>query len=708
MERIDATRFASNEGAALTLLYGCTIFLSAFLLFQVQPLIGKMLLPWFGGSAAVWSTCLLFFQLLLLLGYLYAHWISSWLTSKKQGLVHISLLALSIMMLPIMPNSTWKPMGSEDPTLLIIGLMAMTIGLPYFLLSTTGPLLQAWFAREKPGAVPYRLFALSNSGSMLGLLSYPLVFEPRLSMSDMSVAWSATYVVFTLLCAMLAWRCLRVHGAAHGHAAVNESERERERGRPSASRLMLWVVLAACPAVLLMAVTSHLTQNVAPVPFLWVLPLALYLMSFILCFESGKWYRRIWYLPLFIAWVGVMNVDLLNRIGESGEYAVWMSIALYCGGLFVSCMLCHGELAKTKPHPAHLTSFYLMIALGGALGGILVAIIAPHFFNNNYELPLGAIVTALVIVTRVHQEVLRSRSDRPGKRLQLTATTAMALAVALVAILAAIGTARKNDGYQVLVRNFYGTLSVADSDDDGHIERQLSHGAILHGTQYLETARRRWPTTYYGDNSGAGMAVLATRHNGQQQRVGVIGLGAGTMAAYGRAGDYYRFYEINPLVVQLARSEFTFLSDSPAVVETAMGDARLSLEREQGQRFDVLVVDAFSGDSIPVHLLTREAFAVYFRHMKPDGILAVHISNHNLDLAPVVKHASDYYRKEARLVESDDDDSRGLIGSTWMLISDHANVFNAGTLKGNATTIDPVPGMRPWTDDYSSIYTILK
>lgn len=703
MERIDAPRYAGNASAALMLLYGCTIFLSAFLLFQVQPLIGKMLLPWFGGSAAVWSTCLLFFQLLLLLGYLYAHGSSKWLTPRQQGMLHISLLAFSIMLLPITPNAAWKPAGSEEPALSIIGLMAVTIGLPYFLLSTTGPLLQTWFTREKPGSVPYRLFALSNFGSMLGLLSYPVVFEPRLSMPDMSFAWSAAYVVFALSCAMLAWRCWRAQGAVRGRAAVQARE------RLSASSLVPWVVLAACPAILLMAVTSHLTQNVAPVPFLWVLPLALYLMSFILCFESGRWYRRIWYLPLFIAWVGVMNADLLVQIAEFGEYGVWMPIGLYCGGLFVSCMLCHGELARTKPHPDHLTSFYLMIAVGGALGGIFVAIIAPRVFNSNVELPLAAIATALVIVTRVHHEVLRSRSGGgPCKRTETAATTIMAGAVALVAILAAIGTARKNEAYQVLVRNFYGTLSVADSDDGLYIERQLSHGAILHGTQYLDTVRRHWPTTYYGADSGAGMAILATRHDGQQQRVGVIGLGAGTMAAYGRAGDYYRFYEINPLVVQLARSEFSYLSDSPAVIETAMGDARLSLEREQGQRFDVLVVDAFSGDSIPVHLLTREAFAVYFRHMKPDGILAVHISNRNLDLAPVVKHASDYYRKEARLVESDDDDSRGLTGSSWILISDRANAFEAEALKDNVTTVEPVPAIRPWTDDYSSIYAILK
>jgi SAM-dependent methyltransferase len=696
MDRIDAPELVSEKRTPLILLYGCTIFLSAFLLFQVQPMIGKMLLPWFGGSAAVWSTCLLFFQVLLLLGYLYAHWTSRFLAPKNQALLHIALLTSSLAVLPITPSAAWKPTGGEDPTLLIIGLMALTVGLPYFLLSTTGPLLQAWFAREKSGTVPYRLFALSNFGSMLGLLSYPAIFEPGLTIPGMSFAWSAAYVAFTLLCVMLAWREIRAHRSVLVHADT------KSHARPTARTLAVWATLAACPTILLMAVTSHLTQNVAPVPFLWVLPLALYLMSFILCFEGGNWYRRAWYLPLFILWLGVMNYDLVERIAVHG---VWIPVALYCSGLFVSCMLSHGELARMKPHPEHLTSFYLMIALGGAIGGTFVAVVAPRLFNSNYELPVAAIATALVIATLVRRESDKPRAGMPGQRLW---PQAMAVVVGLISILVTVGIAKQNSTHRVLARNFYGTLSVADTSGGQGLERQLIHGAILHGSQYMDGEQRRWPTTYYGDNGGAGMAVLATRKDGQPQRIGVIGLGAGTMAAYGRAGDYYRFYEINPLVVQLARSEFTFLSDSPAMVETALGDARLSLEREPSHQFDVLIVDAFSGDAIPVHLLTREAFAVYFRHMKPDGVLAVHISNRNLDLAPVVKHASNHYGKEARLVDANKDESRGLAGSAWILISDRADVFESEELKDNVIAVEPKSAIRPWTDDYSSIYTILK
>ena len=696
MDGIGEARRSGNNRIATTLLYGCTIFLSAFLLFQVQPVIGKVLLPWFGGSAAVWSTCLLFFQVLLLLGYLYAHWTSKFLAPKTQALVHMLLLAISIALLPITPGADWKPAGGEDPTWLIMGLMLATIGLPYFLLSTTGPLVQAWFAREKAGTVPYRLFALSNFGSMLGLLSYPVAFEPGLTIPQMSVAWSAAYVAFALLCAFLAARALRHVPNAHVHV-----DALKDAG-PSASSLALWTGLAACPTILLMGVTSHVTQNVAPVPFLWVLPLALYLASFILCFEGGKWYRRKWYLPAFLLWLAVMNVDLISPISDRG---VWIPVALYCSGLFVSCMLCHGELARMKPHPAHLTSFYLMIALGGALGGTFVAIVAPRLFNNYYELPAAAIATALIIATIVHGDYARQAVRIAVYRI---GTKAMACAVALISIAAVASTAKQNSMQQVQARNFYGTLRVNDVFENGHWERQLAHGSILHGSQFLDKDKRRWPMTYYGDNGGAGMAVLATQRPGEPQRVGVIGLGTGTMAAYGRAGDYYRFYEINPLVDALARSHFSFLSDSPAVVDTVLGDARQSLEREAPQQFDVLAVDAFSGDSIPVHLLTREAFTVYFRHVRPGGILAVHISNRNLDLMPVVKHASDYFGKAARLVDSDDQEDRGLMGSTWILISDNAGIFDANAFANSTEALEPETAIRPWTDDYSSIYAILK
>lgn len=680
----------------LTMLYSCTIFLSAFLLFQVQPLIGKIILPWFGGSAAVWSTCLLFFQILLLLGYLYAHLTTRFLSPKKQALVHIFLLAASIALLPITPSGAWMPKGGEDPALLIVGLLAVSIGLPYFMLSTTGPLVQAWFARERPGSVPYRLFALSNFGSMLGLLSYPVVFEPWLTVRLQSVGWSVAFGGFALICGALACRGLLADKSlpVHDEIAANEP--------PRASTLTRWTLLAACPSILLMAVTSYLTQYVAPIPFLWVLPLSLYLLSFILCFEGKAWYRRGWYLPLLVLGFGGITYSLRGDITEAG---VWVAIALFCGGLFVSCMVCHGELAKLKPHPEYLTFFFLMISFGGAIGGVFVAFIAPHFFNGDYELPIGMAATVVLVLTILTRDP-SFRSPRIfGKAAWLTT---MAMTVTLVSTLA-YGAVMLISESKLMARNFYGTLRVFDAGDDKELQRTLIHGTIVHGEQYLVKERRRWPTTYYGENSGVGMAILASRNTGPQ-RVGVVGLGAGTLAAYGRAGDYYRFYEINPLVIRLARSEFSFLADCPATIELALGDARLSLEHEQAQRFDVLAVDAFSGDSIPVHLLTREAFAVYFRHLKPGGILAVHISNKYLDLTPVVKLAADHYAKEARLVDSDIDDEadKGEYTSSWILISDRPEIFDVKEFVDTAEEIELKRAIRPWTDDYSSIYAILK
>lgn len=684
----------------MILLYAATIFLSAFLLFQVQPIIGKMILPWFGGSAAVWSTCMLFFQVLLLLGYLYAHLTTRYLTPRRQALLHIVLLAASISLLPITPNEAWKPAGGADPTLVIIGLMAASIGLPYFLLSATGPLVQAWFAREKAGSVPYRLFALSNFGSMLGLLSYPLFFEPWLALPRMSAGWSGAYTCFAVLCSLLALR----GGSAHARRAEMPAPAGAGQGgaAPSARTRLAWIALAALPTILLMSVSSHLTQDVAPIPLLWVLPLALYLLSFILCFEGGGWYRRGWYLPLFLLSVGAMIFFFIAPALLVGN--VWWPIAIYCAGLFFSCMVCHGELAQLKPHSRHLTAFYLMISSGGALGGIFVAVIAPRIFNDDYELAIAAMASVVTVFMVIYREPGSAQYRIMGKEAWLKATVFTGTLTSILLLVVFIFSERQNI---VQMRNFYGTVKVKDVELAENRYRQLSHGIILHGFQYADAAKRRWPSTYYSEASGAGLAILASR-GAQAQRVGVVGLGAGTMAAYCRPGDDYRFYEINPQVISLAASAFTFLSDCPAHVEIALGDARLSLEREAANNFDVLVLDAFSGDSVPVHLLTREAFGLYFRHLKRGGVLAVHISNQHLDLAPVVKLAADHYGKEARLVHSPANKERGAIQADWVVIADRPDIFQSSQFMGVAKTIQPNPRTRPWTDDYSSIYAVLK
>jgi len=670
------------------ILYAITIFLSAFLLFQVQPLIAKMILPWFGGTAAVWTVCMLFFQVLLLAGYVYSHAYVR-LRVPARRYVHIVLLALAAVTLPLAANAAWKPSGGEDPTWRILGLLATSVGLPYFILSTTGPLVQAWHARSHPGAAPYRLFALSNLGSMLALLSYPLLVEPMLALGKQAAIWSAGFVVFALLCGLLAWR---------SRSADAPLSVDGEAQKPGPGLQALWAGLAACASTLLLAFTGHMTLNIAAIPFLWVLPLALYLLSFVLCFEASGWYRRWLFLPLLAAGLAAVCVTL----GHSNP-SIWSLIPLYSATLFAACMVCHGELARSKPHPRYLTGFYLMLALGGALGGVLVGLLAPNAFDDLYELPLGMVALCLFValaLLRDRTSLLHGRWGTAARLVFLASTVALGVQLAR--------TYRDNSAdTRVTLRNFYGVINVRDSGEGPDAMRVLSHGTIIHGKQFLEEDRRDWPTTYYGPTSGVALAILDARARGPV-RVGVVGLGAGTLAAYGRTGDVFRFYDINPQVVELAHSEFSFLKDSPARVEMQLGDARLSLERESAQNFDVLVLDAFSSDAIPVHLLTAEAVGVYLRQLRPGGVLAIHISNRYLDLVPVVQQVARHLSLELRQVENDDDDDAGVYRSDWMLLSNSPAAFEGRLLREAARRIDADPRVRLWTDDYSDLYRILK
>ena len=677
------------------ILYALTIVVSAFLLFQVQPVIAKIILPWFGGSAAVWTTCLLFFQMVLLLGYLYAHATIRYLRPRMQMLLHAGLLIASALVLPIYPNAAWKPTGTEEPSLRILGLLAVTVGLPYFLLSTTGPLLQAWYARRYKGAIPYRLYALSNAGSMFALLSYPVLFEPIYTTRQQSTIWSVSYVVFALLCGLTAFRS--------GTATAAETTTEGEAApKPTAAQYWMWMGLAACASVLLLAITNHMSQNIAAIPFLWILPLSIYLLTFILCFEGSGWYRRTPYLQLVAVALGSMAYAMSSE--QEGNLPIKIMLPLFAMALFTCCMVCHGELARMKPHPQYLTQFYLMVSAGGALGGILVGLVAPHFFNSFYELPLGmGLCAVLVLVVLKHDRTL----DWFRTWRQPAPLVAVALTAALIAYLG-IQIRENNEDARILVRNFYGGLRVRDSGPETRLDsvRSLTHGTINHGEEYLNPTRRDLPTTYYGPNTGVGVAIRDKQKNGPI-RVGVVGLGTGTISAYGRAGDYYRFYEINPLVPILSRGEFHFLNDSKARVEIAMGDARLSLEREQPENFDVLAVDAFSSDSIPVHLLTRQAMDLYFHHLKPDGLLAVHISNRYLDLQPVLRGETRATGKVARVVDTDDDETQDVFGATWVLVTSPATGFSKAVLDAS-TGLNELRNVRLWTDDFSNLYQILK
>ena len=672
----------------LAIHYGLTIFLSAFLLFQVQPLIGKMILPWFGGSAAIWTTCMLFFQLVLLLGYFYSHWVTRYLSPSRQSLVHGGLLLISLLLIPISPSLDWKPLGAENPTLRILGLLTVSIGLPYFVLSTTGPLLQAWFARERSGQVPYRLFALSNFGSMLALLAYPVAVEPIFPTLWQSYLWSGLYACFVVACALLAWR------GRQGTAIAPQAQHEGPA--PRWTDKLLWAALAACPSILMVADTSFLTTNIAPIPLIWVAPLALYLLSFIFSFERRGWYQRKVFLPLFV--VGLGALAWLPTLGIT-EIPLYASMGINLAAFFVACMVCHGELARLQPHPSHLTGYYLMLAVGGVVGGFFVGVIAPYFFNSHYELSVGIVLTGLVAAMAVIPKAVYAMPQ--GRSVAIGFSAVM---------LIALGWVRVEDhlnqtlGAELTARNFYGSLQVFNNVDGAY--RTMIHGQIIHGRQHTAAGKLDQPTTYYTPEGGAGKAMQIKAAQGPL-RVGVIGLGVGTLVSYGRKDDYFRLYDIDPLVIDIARKNFSFLARTPAVTEIILGDARLQLEREPAQQLDVLLVDAFSGDSVPIHLLTFEAFAQYFRHLKPDGVLAVHITNRFLDLRPVVKTAANRFAKEVRMVDSDGVEGTLVLRSNWALLSNDAAFFKSPQLVG-ATRIADQPGFQPWKDDYSSIFSILK
>jgi SAM-dependent methyltransferase len=644
----------ASSGSNLKVLNALTIFVSAFLLFEVEPLIAKIILPWFGGVAAVWTLCLLFFQVVLLLGYLYAHLLTRRLAPRFQGWLHAGLLAASLLALPILPKDSWKPAGPQHPALHILLVLVLTVGLPFFLLSATSPLLQAWLAGAGKHSGVYRFYALSNAGSLLGLLGYPTLIEPRLTTLRQGWSWSVAYAAFAVACGAIAL-------SQRGGNSISPFQEETVM-RADRNTRALWVALSACSSALLLAITNHISQNIASVPFLWIIALSLYMLSFILCFAGSRWYHRMLLLRLLGVALGGMAYALSPSLTA---LPLWILISVFCAGLFVCCMFCHGELARLKPDPAQLTSFYFLSSLGSVAGAAFVALLAPQIFSGFYELHVALGACALLVLL-VHRRDAASPFQQPGWRPAFWVLHGLAGTV----IVGLFFLARAESAYtNRMVRNFYGVLRESDeiapnvvllkSDEQTNPSndsqfRRLMNGTITHGVQFLGPARRDQPVSYYGANSGIGAAFAALAQR-SRLRVGVIGLGAGTIAAYGRAGDEFTFYEINPLVLQIAQQDFSFLRDSRARITFELGDARLTLERLPQQKFDLLAVDAFSSDAIPVHLLTMEAFQLYFRHLRPDGILAVHISNRHLYLEPVVAAAAQKLGKDGVLIENPDD-----------------------------------------------------
>jgi hypothetical protein len=699
------------------LLYGAIMFLSAFLLFLIQPLIGKYILPWFGGTPSVWTTCMLFFQALLLGGYGYAHALAGRWPPRRQALFHISLLSASILVvlwLSILPSQAWKPVGGQFPVLRILGLLSASIGAPYLLLASTSPLLQSWFSRARPGSSPYRLYALSNLGSLLAILGYPFLIEPALSLSRQAAIWTWTYIAFAVVCVLLSLKMMKagMPTAAADNAAGPEVAPGAER--PGPGRHILWLSLTACSSVMLLATTSTMCQDLAVVPLLWILPLALYLLSFILCFQHERLYRR----PLFLGGLAASIVWTCFVLFGGVPVALRWQILSYSLTLFMCCMVCHGELVRLKPGTSYLTSFYLMIAAGGSLGGLLVTVAAPYLLKGFWEYHLGLLATVLLTLIVLYRD--RMGPGFPRHWLVVWATWGvLCIAWAGLAYVLVTHIRQSLDNSIETSRNFFGVLRVLDLNRDDPEEHSLSlmHGRIEHGFQFQDTNKRYWPVSYYGPDSGIGLAMYYHPRRLEQQpmRIGVIGLGTGTMAVYGRQGDYIRFYEINPGVLQLSDKYFTYRKDSPAKIEVALGDARvlMEIERQRGesQQFDVLVVDAFSSDAIPVHLLTRECFQTYRYHLKEDGILAVHITNRYFDLSPIVRNLIVPDPKQEMQALWFHDLGNGSLRTDrtdWVLLTANQQFLaNPGVERHVTPWNDPVPPPKFWTDDYSNLFSLL-
>jgi len=682
----------SRHVSIRVILFALNVFLSAYLLFQIQPMIGKVILPWFGGTPTVWSTAMLFFQVLLTGGYAYAAWL---VRQHRQRWIHLTLIVstLGVLVLlgvvwraPTIPSINWRPADVSSPTLHIFLILGVSVGLPYFVLAANGPLMQAWFSRIRPGFSYARLYALSNAGSLLGLLAYPILIEPSLTLRQQGWAWAVGFFLFALASFAILY---------HLADAPNLENGDADGSLPD-SLPTLWLLLSGIASLFLIAVTNQISQEVAVIPFLWVLPLAIYLLTFILAFSDSRWYER----RLFALFFSMASLFLLWVFTRASDLNVLLQITAYCFLLFISCMICHGELYRLRPSAGRLTIYYLMVSLGGAAGGVFVNFVAPLIFNGYWEFYLGWLVIALVLVILL----------LPALKEKYALQTRAVLGSSLLGLLLVWGFFNPGGDHLLAERNFYGVIRVKDLEGRANA---MVHGMTIHGLQFHDDPRR--PSTYYVEDSGVGLLLLNHPKRGHDMRVGVLGLGAGVLAAYGEPTDQYRFYEINDIVIRLAKGEggyFTFLEDSRANVEVIPGDARLSLENElsigQPQNFDVLVLDTFSSDSIPVHLVTREAFQLYLQHLDEGGVIAAHISNRHLDLQPVFwQVAKEFGLNMIRIDKAPK--IEGEFPSIWVLLSRDPAMLDLPALKSRALDLTGYETTLPlWTDDYSNLFQILK
>ncbi len=708
--------------------YAFTIFLSALLLFQVQPMIAKFILPWFGGTSSVWTTCMLFFQVILLLGYCYSHLVTRRLTHKQQWMLHAGLLCVALIFLPIQPDDVWKPDGTEDPTWQMLLLLTATIGFPFFLLSTTGPLIQAWQSRTHSNKSAYRLFAVSNFGSLLGLLGYPFLVEPYFRLGQQSLYWSIGFGTFAAMCLWSGWQLFsaKVGGDDQEPQKIEaDVPLAGDHTEPTFINCIAWTLLAFAASAMLLATTNQMCQEVASVPFLWVLPLSLYLITFIICFENPRWYRRAIFFPLMFVSVFIA----IGLLKEGASVPLPLQVSGYALVMFACCMTCHGELAHAKPAEKDLTLFYLMVSVGGALGGIFVVIIAPKVFTSYYEFHVSLVLSiglSVVAFLTYRNRPTAGKSTR-GVMSHVFAWGTVPVSILAMGLMATQAIEENNELHESAViyraRNSYGTLHVRRyfNDDDQETSRSLVNGRIKHGSQSAYPAIAGVATSYYSPISGVGAAIRCLREiRGQENdrvgqpglRIGVVGLGTGTMAAWGQSNDSILFYEINPAVEEVAREHFTYIKDSRAKqLEVVIGDARIQMERhlknEGSEKFDLLVIDAFSSDAIPMHLLTRECFKLYCDNLSERGVLAVHVSNRYLELETIVYNLSVELNYTPFLIFNDDDDDISADASTWALVVRDQELIDHLEAGDNLEEWDSPMPKTVWTDDFGSLTEVM-
>jgi hypothetical protein len=714
----------STRSKFAALLFAASIGVGAFLLFQVQFIVGKQILPWFGGVPAVWTTCMLFFQVLLLGGYGYAHLLGSCRDPGRQRTIHLVAIVVAAVLLalrlgawpsPITPSDAWKPGASDNPIVSILVLLLFNIGLPFLVLAATGPLLQNWFARRFPGRSPYRLYALSNLGSLLGLLTYPFLLEPALGLAGQGWVWFAGFVLFALVCGGCAITVGRTAPLPAAPRTAQAQEAAPATG-VNGGRRALWFGLSMMASVMLLATTNEISLEIGVIPFLWMLPLSLYLLTFIISFEYERWYRRDVWVPLML--VGVTASVLVDTIFIGAVGSILVPLTLFSATMFAVCMVCHGEVVRHKPDPKHLTSFYLLVAAGGAAGGVFTGILGPALFPDLWEFRLGLVAACVLGVAILRRAALPKVAgpvpavvvESPLRKFNRAAF--LLFPILLSAIVVHQAWQRFEDNVRI-DRGFFGVVQVEEKVIAGKLRRQLVHGRIVHGFQFDDPELARQTTSYYGPGSGPDMAnrFHPRRTAGEPVRFGVVGLGAGVLATLARPGDSMRFYEISQQVIDVAagpKAIFTYLRDCLGTVELALGDARIALEREQPQKFDVLVLDAFSSDSVPVHLLTVEAGQLYLRHLNEGGLLLFNITNRYLELEPVVRGMARTLGLAAVRIESKRQGDR-FYSSEWMVLARKESLLAVPEIQRQAVTRGASAGVDLlWTDSYSNILQVMK